>query len=957
MKKLHLFCIIAIIIGSVFGLVVFNNSIATNSYNFVITALGGKGEEGTRDDFTEVNISAETSDGQIRAVNKASWSDARDASSGDNVDTSSSYLADAVYAINFREAYSVARTFFTFNTSSIPDNAVINNITFYVKGITNTFGDVVIVKSTHGDTLSSSDYNNVDFGTAYSDEYDSWTTSGYNAIPLTVKSFLNLTGMSKFALIDHDYDYLNSTPIFDSAKVGMYFSDNITYEPYLQITYSLNSAPNAPSVNSPVNDSVGQELTVYLNVTVTDDDGDAMNVSFYNNATDAQIGSTQTSVSNGTTAQVTWSGLSAGTTYTWYVNVTDGTATTKSSIWNFKTLKVVTDCQTITESGKYILTSSLNGKTTSSCINIDVADVFFDCQGYTIDGNDIADYAIDIYGETYDNVNISNCVLNDWDNYAIRVYSADNIYIKNVTTTSLPDSAISITGSSNNINIFNSSLTVGSNDYGVYIYNTPTDISIIDTNISYGYYGIYIRDASAVILKNIYSYNAAYFAVYFKNPLSCNTIFENVSTQIAPIVFYNTSTSISNWNNNVSGIILCDANNSLLNNISIEGVGTLKNGIILTATKGNVLENITINNSKFKNSRQSIVADVQTLKDIIISNNVFNSTESNAIVLVPDLTVGNLKNINISNNSFISTGFRALDLSYSNDSVISNNFFYDCSIAAIYASGNNNLSIFSNKINDSGYCLYVGGNVKFFNNLCYTPSGAYFVSGGGTNEWNISLQLGDRVIGDGVYIGGNAWINESGNNGFYYTCIDTDTDGICDEDFDVVNKDNNCSGVTDCDYAPLSNKYLVASDLSFNITIIGETVVSSSDPASSTNDIEFNSSGSSQSNVEPCVVDGSCQVASSTLSIFTFTNDGNKILNWTICLNDSMPNSINITCSSTNNHASAVDVPVCSSGNLTLGDGITTGTSVKGYCWSDFMTALASDTTQRMLTHSAIEDS
>jgi len=101
---------------------------------------------------------------------------------------------------------------------------------------------------------------------------------------------------------------------------------------YINVNYN---APNVTNI-SPSSGATNQPLSVNLNVTVTDDDGDAMNVTFYNN-TGAQIGTTQTNIANGSTAQVTWSGLSSNTTYYWYVNVTDGTNTTKSSVYNFTT--------------------------------------------------------------------------------------------------------------------------------------------------------------------------------------------------------------------------------------------------------------------------------------------------------------------------------------------------------------------------------------------------------------------------------------------------------------------------------------------------------------------------------------------------------------------------------------------------------------------------------------------
>ncbi|MGC9310947.1 MAG: hypothetical protein ACP5E4_04475, partial [Candidatus Aenigmatarchaeota archaeon] len=99
----------------------------------------------------------------------------------------------------------------------------------------------------------------------------------------------------------------------------------------------LNLAPNKPELNSPENQSTGQPLSLNLNVTVTDPNGDAMNVSFYNNATGEQINTTQTDIANGSTASVIWYGLDYSTTYYWYANATDGLLENQSEVWKFTT--------------------------------------------------------------------------------------------------------------------------------------------------------------------------------------------------------------------------------------------------------------------------------------------------------------------------------------------------------------------------------------------------------------------------------------------------------------------------------------------------------------------------------------------------------------------------------------------------------------------------------------------
>ncbi|MEA3343572.1 MAG: S8 family serine peptidase [archaeon] len=97
-----------------------------------------------------------------------------------------------------------------------------------------------------------------------------------------------------------------------------------------------NLAPNPPTVNTPLNGATNQELSVTLNITVTDPDTDAMNVTFWNNATGQQIGNL-TNIADGSYANITWSGLSYSTTYYWYANSTDGEYMKKSNIWNFTT--------------------------------------------------------------------------------------------------------------------------------------------------------------------------------------------------------------------------------------------------------------------------------------------------------------------------------------------------------------------------------------------------------------------------------------------------------------------------------------------------------------------------------------------------------------------------------------------------------------------------------------------
>ncbi len=99
----------------------------------------------------------------------------------------------------------------------------------------------------------------------------------------------------------------------------------------------MNDAPDAPVDPSPVYGATGISLSPTLSVNVSDIDGDSMDVTFYD-ASDDSVIDTDSGVANGSTASVTWSGLSYGQTYDWYAIANDTQVETQSSTWSFTTL-------------------------------------------------------------------------------------------------------------------------------------------------------------------------------------------------------------------------------------------------------------------------------------------------------------------------------------------------------------------------------------------------------------------------------------------------------------------------------------------------------------------------------------------------------------------------------------------------------------------------------------------
>jgi hypothetical protein len=91
---------------------------------------------------------------------------------------------------------------------------------------------------------------------------------------------------------------------------------------------------------SPANGStVESSNSATLKVEVTDPDDDPMDVYFYDDSDDSLIG-TATNVASGDSAQVSWLGLSADTTYHWHAVADDSQLDTKSDTWSFTTKEI-----------------------------------------------------------------------------------------------------------------------------------------------------------------------------------------------------------------------------------------------------------------------------------------------------------------------------------------------------------------------------------------------------------------------------------------------------------------------------------------------------------------------------------------------------------------------------------------------------------------------------------------
>jgi len=132
-------------------------------------------------------------------------------------------------------------------------------------------------------------------------------------------------------------DFLNTSYyMLHRWIIASNFSENESVEDDT-VSPENNSAPVFFNMY-PANESIGLDTTPVLNVTVSDPDGDLMNISWYSNSSGTwEVFGTNISVGNGTYNQTNANFSDYNTTYWWYVSVSDGFDTNNSSVFHFKT--------------------------------------------------------------------------------------------------------------------------------------------------------------------------------------------------------------------------------------------------------------------------------------------------------------------------------------------------------------------------------------------------------------------------------------------------------------------------------------------------------------------------------------------------------------------------------------------------------------------------------------------
>ncbi len=273
--------------------------------------------------------------------------------------------------------------------------------------------------------------------------------------------------------------------------------------------------------------------------------------------------------------------------------------------------------------------------------------------------------------------------------------------------------------------------------YGIYLNNNFN--TIVNNTLSSNNYGIYLsRSSSNTIINNTIKENSEFdfYIDFYWEPLVghpqpnysseyCNNVLENnIGSGNTLIKFFNHSVNLSN--EIVSELILCNADNSNINNVTIAGSNILKNnelfifltensnftninssnnkhGVYIEKSLNNVLTNITTNlNNNYgiylKNSLNNIISNSKTNLN---SNGIFLQTSSNNTI------------INSTANSNKEYGISIYD---SSNNILTNNTA-NSNIYGIYLYSSPNNTMKNNTMKNNTYNFNINGFEGFISNF------------------------------------------------------------------------------------------------------------------------------------------------------------------------------------------------------------------------------------------------
>jgi len=398
-----------------------------------------------------------------------------------------------------------------------------------------------------------------------------------------------------------------------------------------------------------------------------------------------------------------------------------------------------------------------------------------------------ANYGIYLSSSSYNNITNSNASNNLYGIYLVSSSNNNTITFNNITNNA--EVGINIFSSKYN-NVSKNSMS--NNKYGIR-FGGRGNIVTNNTIVSSAYIGIDF--AGIPMIDNILTDNTIKESDWHDLQVTApcrHVIKNNTGSGDRPIGYFNYSVALQD--SVFSQLILCNADDSVLNNVTIDGSDTLRNNALTVlnterATFSNISSsgnyygislflsssNSTIRDSILTSNRYGFsVRSIGSVDNTFINNTVTGN--DHGIQQYSDSHITTITDNNISSNKY--NGISLPSSTY--DNTVSNNTISDNQIGISIQSSSGN-SITSNYISsntDTG--LLIGGalnNSIYHNSFVENPVQATDIMG--SNSWN-----------DTYPSGGNYWSDYSP------TCVDIfdgaltpqtggSPDGICDAQYDI----------------------------------------------------------------------------------------------------------------------------------------------------------------------------
>jgi PGF-pre-PGF domain-containing protein len=341
--------------------------------------------------------------------------------------------------------------------------------------------------------------------------------------------------------------------------------------------------------------------------------------------------------------------------------------------------------------------------------------------------------------------------------YGIQLsYSSSNNLTNNDANSNNYHGIYILSSSSNNVANNNAS---NNNQYGINLYSSSNNILINNNASSNSNYGIYLYSSSSNNLTNNTAKENNFYDIYIdaSSDSYCNNVIVNTTgSGERQIKYFNTSVNLHN--EILSELFLCNADNSSITNVTIDGSPSKKN---------NVFYLLRSDNSSFMN--------------INSSNNyygIYVSSSSN----------------NTYTDTMLSSNYYGMYLSSSSNNTLTNITANFNGYGIYFISASNNTLANNSVSSNTNYGIYLvsAGNNTIYNNY-FNNNNNFGFSGTAYNQWNTTRTPGMNIV-RGSNLGGNYWARPSGT-GFSQICNDGDYNWICDSNY-TLNSNN-------IDYLPL----------------------------------------------------------------------------------------------------------------------------------------------------------